>query len=449
MSKDKGKDKVAALKNKTRELRKEIKKLRSRNRELSRSRENWKQKYKKEKKTVCKESGLGEGLKAKGHRHPLWVNEYCLRLCQYGGISLRSCRESLMTLSLVMGLSLSVPSHVSIRNWQLKLGYYRHARREGRGTRPGRWALIVDESITLGAERLLVVLGVDVGAWGFERCLGLGDVDVLYMGCGKEWKKEDVQKALESASSGLEVLQVVSDRGSNLLNAYKLSSMLYVPDCSHDMARILERHLSGHLLFKAMNEWCGQLRQCWTTSRHVKWCPPRYRGKSRFMNVFPQVKWAERTLGPGAEMTAAVREKMEWLFQNRAFVEGLCSIRKVVEKVLKCLKVKGASLAAIQQARLAGQEGDLDDTGKKIWYDILAYLDELEEKCLKVKQPLLCCSDVIESLFGRFKYRVNPVNGISDMALAIPTLCGKISKPEIRTALENTKMKEVKLWKRK
>ena len=449
MSKDKGKDKVADLKNQTRLLRLEIKKLRSRNKELKSSRDNWKQKYKKVKEGACMGRSGHLKLKAKGHRHALWVNEYCLRLCQYGGTSLRSCRESLITLSLVMGLSLSVPSHVSIRNWQLKLGYYRHGQRDARGIRAGQWALIVDESITLGAERLLVVLGLDVGRWGFERCLGLGDVEVLYMGCGKEWKKEDVQKALESASSGLEVIQVVSDRGSNLLNAYKLSSMLYVPDCSHDFARILERHLSGHPLFKAMNEWCGQLRQCWTTSQHARWCPPRYRGKSRFMNVFPQVKWAERALKSEAEMARAVREKMEWLFQNRVFVEGLCSIKKLVEKVLKCLKVKGASLVAIQQARLAGEEENWDDTGKKIWHDILAYLDELKEKYLKVKQPLLCCSDVIESLFGRFKYRVNPVNGISDMALAIPILCGKVSKPEIRTALENTKMKEVKLWKRK
>ncbi len=53
MSKDKGKDKVADLKNQTRLLRLEIKKLRSRNKELKSSRDNWKQKYKKVKEGAC------------------------------------------------------------------------------------------------------------------------------------------------------------------------------------------------------------------------------------------------------------------------------------------------------------------------------------------------------------------------------------------------------------
>lgn len=98
MSKDKGKDKVADLKNQTRLLRLEIKKLRSRNKELKSSRDNWKQKYKKVKEGACMGRSGHLKLKAKGHRHALWVNEYCLRLCQYGGTSLRSCGESLITL---------------------------------------------------------------------------------------------------------------------------------------------------------------------------------------------------------------------------------------------------------------------------------------------------------------------------------------------------------------
>ena len=83
MSKDKGKDKVADLKNQTRLLRLEIKKLRSRNKELKSSRDNWKQKYKKVKEGACMGRSGHLKLKAKGHRIlftvvPIWGDEFTL-----------------------------------------------------------------------------------------------------------------------------------------------------------------------------------------------------------------------------------------------------------------------------------------------------------------------------------------------------------------------------------
>ena len=51
----------------------------------------------------------------------MWI----MHLHNYGKMSLRSCRHSVSSLYLVLGLSGRVPSHESIRTWLCKHGYYR------------------------------------------------------------------------------------------------------------------------------------------------------------------------------------------------------------------------------------------------------------------------------------------------------------------------------------
>jgi hypothetical protein len=60
------------------------------------------------------------------------------------------------------------------------------------------------------------------------------------------------------------------------------------------------------------------------------------------------------------------------------------------------------------------------------------------------------CSDIIESIFGRFKnYAKNtPFKGITQMVMAIPTFTTKITKDKIRRALEFKTVKNTIKWLR-
>jgi len=62
--------------------------------------------------------------------------------------------------------------------------------------------------------------------------------------------------------------------------------------------------------------------------------------------------------------------------------------------------------------------------------------------------PLPISSDIIESLFGKFKNRLerSPQSDMNRSVLLIPLLCGALDKERLSSILKNTKHKEVKEW---
>ena len=63
--------------------------------------------------------------------------------------------------------------------------------------------------------------------------------------------------------------------------------------------------------------------------------------------------------------------------------------------------------------------------------------------------PLLVSSDIIESLFGKFKHIIerSPVAEINRMALVIPTLCGgRVDSEQVELAFTQVKHREISEW---
>lgn len=448
MPKGRGKDKFNKWKAKHRQSQVEKDRLRRRMKELEFSRDGWRRKYKSLRCGLLKGGVAVCGARAKGHGYSLFMVELCVRICQYGGSSLRGCQHSLKCILLVLGLDLSCPSHVSVRNWVLKHGYYGWMKKTSQVDCAGEWALIVDESVTVGAQRLLLVLGLDLSKWKFERPPCVEDVEVLHMEARSQWKGEEVGAVLAQVGKSRQVVEVLSDRGPNLLKASYISGYLHVSDCSHVLAAILERHLAAREDFKALCHLAGELRRYWTTSRYAKWRPPKIRGKSRFLNIMPLVKWGQKMLQQEQSLPAEVFQKTEWLRHNRAFVEALNTLRDIARKLFGLLKTRGASAESLQKAKtLLGENNN--EIVQLVIADIKHYLKKLSSALGHRITPLLCCSDIIETVFGKFKCRANldAHTGISDLALIIPHFCGKTSATQVKAALENVQTKQIKNWK--
>lgn len=448
MSKDRSKDRDKNWKDKLRLSQKENKRLRGRLKELACSRDLWREKYKGLRLRSAKLDLRLGGERARGHLYSLFVVELCVRICQYGGSSLRGCQHSLKCLLLVLGIRTVCPSHVSVRNWVLKHGYHRWQARGAASAGAGEWALIMDESVSVGAERLLVVLGLNLSDWKFERPPRVEDMEVLHLEVRAEWKGEDVAGVLRQVGTSHRVAQLLSDCGTNLLKASELSGYLHFSDCSHVLASTLKRHLAGREDFKAFGHLTGELRRHWTTSQYAQWRPPRLRGKSRFMNIFPLVKWAEKVLKQGTLLPEQVLQKTEWLRQNRGFVEDMGDLMRLASGIMSLLKTQGASVRSLQKAAQVIKQS-ASELVQAISADIKSYLQKLEAKLPGERHAFLCCSDIIETVFGKFKCRLNPQarSGITDLALIIPHFCGKTSTEQIRAALENVQNQQVRNWK--
>jgi hypothetical protein len=446
MSKDGSKGKKKKWKEKAIDRGKQIKNLEKELKRIKAGRCKWKKKY-QALKTEVRDDGFGGcvcGVSPARHGYSCWVITLVLHLVHYGGMSFRSCVHALGCFYRSMGYGGSVPSHVSVRNWVLKQGYCMIGGSRG-GIRAGNWGVILDESITIGRERLLVIVGVNLSTWNFSRPLRLEDVEVLHIERRGEWKGEDIRARLDACCSGMEVTQCSCDGGRNLLNSIHLWEKIQVPDCTHRIANILKKHLKDDADFIQMNAHITKFRREWKLGQNAAWRPPMVRGKSRFLNVFPLIDWLEKIRKRERELPQKVRQECEWIFQRPAFFDGLIAVRHRVEKIFDILKVKGAQKTSVREVEnlLIESQSPLE---KAIYEDIKAYINELDEKVEKDGNPKICCSDVIETLFGKFKYRLKDSSKITDLALSIPFFCGNSFANDILTRFESVTFRQIKDW---
>ena len=75
------------------------------------------------------------------------------------------------------------PSASSIRNWIIKSGYYIYQQ----PPTAGNWCVIIDESVSIGHEKLLLILGIPLSDWEFGKAIVHKDVSVLYVGIATSW----------------------------------------------------------------------------------------------------------------------------------------------------------------------------------------------------------------------------------------------------------------------
>lgn len=61
-------------------------------------------------------------------------------------------------------------------------------------------------------------------------------------------------------------------------------------------------------------------------------------------------------------------------------------------------------------------------------------------------EKLLCCSDIIESTFGKYKNEIskNLMTGITDLALIIPAFTSNLSVEEVQKAIDYCTVKDIR-----
>ena len=437
------KDTTNKWKCKARKRQKTIKRLTQRVRELELSRDKWRS------KALSKGSSpVLSAVKASGHQYPLQMILLVLYFQVYGRMSLRSCRHCIGRMFFVLGLSCRVPSHSSIRNWICKQGYFRLREAE---ERTGSYVVYVDESISFGSEKILLILGTREDKLPSQRAIRHGDVEVLYVGIGREWKSEDIASALGKVGGNKHVSYVISDQGTNIGKACKSSQHVQIYDCTHRFANYLKDIHDKTPQFEAFCKLIGTLRKSWNLSKkYSDHMPPAMRHKMRFANIFPCVDWALRCLASWENFDEKQRECLLWLKDNDAFVKALKHQGDIFKAVCKTLKTKGFSEAQktelVQHLKTWDAEYAQEEGSVRLIKHVLQYLDELSEK-IKVldRQMILCSSDIIESVFGRFKQKISPNsrNGLTEFIFTIANFSENFCMDEIKKALESVKLDDL------
>lgn len=343
----------------------------------------------------------------------------------------------------------STPSFSTAMLWVKKLGYSQlHVPKE----KANDWVTVVDESIGIGQEKVLVVLGIRRSKIDFTRPLKLGDMVPVLVKSRESWKGNDVAHELEGVKKQLgTVIYAVTDAGSTLKCGLKKADIPHVYDITHAIAIALEKLYKKDVYFKEYTAEAGQMRYKLCCSKNAHLIPPNQRSKSRFLNIDILSKWGIkvlRALGRN-EITAEERDQLQWVQEKGAFIVEMDILISVVEEISILLKNNGLNRATktkcISILRKC-KSGKL----KLFRQFILDYLEENMKVKSKRSETILCCSDIIETTFGKYKNELgkNPMSGITDLVLIIPAFTSTLSADGVNAAIDSCSVKDIEEWKR-
>jgi hypothetical protein len=448
MPKDTSKEKDNKWKDKALSRQITIKSLKWEIKDLRESRQGWKERCLRAEAAAkeCPSLGatLSESPPAKGHQYSLLLVMFCVRLYQYGGMSLRSCQHCLVCFSVIFGDRVRCPCANSIRNWLCKLGYYRC---KCTALLKEDYLLWIDESIVIGGEKILLILGAPLSKLSKSKGIAHKDVSVLELSVGKQWKSTDITPLLADIKCRVGIKYIVSDRGHNLVKSFKSGSYTYISDCTHSFAKLLEKAYKKDADFIFFTQKCAEYRHQWNLHTDFSaYLPPKLRVKMRFANLFVLVDWAVNILNKWDSFTPDVQARLGFVKEQESLVRSLARIEGNIKSVQACVKAGGFAGSYSLTSSASATPKEL-----AIYSGIKVYFDELEQSRLSLDLPsVVCHSDIIESIFGKFKQKKsgNPAQKMTEFVLTIATFTGVISKEEIKTALETVRMQDLKNYKK-
>jgi hypothetical protein len=346
-------------------------------------------------------------LKIKGHTYPAQLVALAVFIVVHGHGSLRCAAKTVGFVAQLLGWSYPTPSHTSVRRWVLRLGLYQFQHTKNKA---GNYVALLDESIQIGREKLLLMLGVKL-AQDRSHCAPLtgAEVEVLGLEVRQSWTGECVADFIRGNLKRLPKVRIdyfVTDGGTNLTKALKILGLEAVADCTHVMMNALKKLLADDPVLSRLSADIGTLRRQLMLTAEGFLLPPTLRDKDRFLRIFTIVHWVERIDAMWANLPLSSRQKLHFIQGARPQVRCMAQLKALVELTAQTLK--GAGLSRVTQQRWEGRvkafsnQNQLTQEAQVFIEKLRAYFAH-HHTLVEKHTRLLCCTDIIESTFGRYK----------------------------------------------
>jgi hypothetical protein len=280
--------------------------------------------------------------------------------------------------------------------------------------------------VELGKQKALLVLGVSRQHFletvvNKQGGLSQKDVEVLGLEIMDSTKGEMIEEKLDEISKRVGIpVQIVADNGSDLargINLYqeKHPDSIYTHDVTHAMALLLKNQLGSDDRYQSFIKECNICRQKLQQTELSFLSPPAQRSQCRYFNVERLTDWASKLLGSSTETLmklfpvderALIAEKMidklGWLTSYELDLvkwNKMLGLTRSVETYLKQSGISSGSPSYFEQNLAVFSDSYLQDFQQHI----LNYLT-VQSNRFKEPSTFLASSDVIESLFGKYKH---------------------------------------------
>lgn len=353
-------------------------------------------------------SALTEPEKPSGYRYNIEVIKMTILLIVHAGCSLRSAVMALSVFRKYVPYLFKsrVPAYTTAREWVMKGGLALAPFLNKRII--GKYIFIVDESIALNKQKMLVILAAPANPTGTGP-LSFRDVSIVIMETREKWEHTDVMEKLREAKKimGRMPQYVLSDEGKNIVKAVQELHWNQHRDVAHAAANVLKHTYLKDERFNDFLKDLGSYKHL-TLSVSAPFAPPKQRSKARFLNLTPSIRWAVWIIDGFELLDDISQERFKKICtKHRGIVAELSEVIEAVEKILKLLKNEGLSLESVNKSKTFLSEMPRCYPGTlKVKEEFIKYLDE-ESKLLRgTKDCHAISSDIIESFFSVVKRRL-------------------------------------------
>mgnify|MGYP000045828204 CR=1 FL=1 len=441
----KGNKTVSKWKDKAKARSKEIKFLKQSLRRSRQSSALWRERYVELKK-------CNEATPLALHYYGVEIIGLAVLMRIYFNASLRSISATLKCVSEWRGYRYKGLCASTIRSWSLRVGLYCLRKPIAAGS----YVLILDESVGLYKEKILVIMAVPIDESCSISPLQLRDVQVWAVQSKSSWKGPEIAEIIKQkqGEEGVNIAYALSDGGGNLLHGIRLCELKQVMDCTHALANCSKRLFIKDVPFNAFIKEMNALRAKWVLSKFSPYLPPALRAKSRFHQLFTVSKWANQILFIWDEIPQEALSSLQFVMQSRSLIATMTKLHQLIEQFANIFKPAGIQSESLCSWQNICQQCKIESAQKKEMYDyrINQFLDVMnqylrdQQLAVPHAQQILCCSDVIESAFGKYKNKGGS-KAVSDDILQIAAYPIALTKKEAIAALTSVSSEDLKLWK--
>jgi hypothetical protein len=393
--------------------------------------------------------------------HGYGVDTICLvvRLVLQG-VSLRGVPRVLTLLAEAFGWPIAIPDWTTGRLWLMRVG---HALLTMPLEQAADWAWLIDHSVQIGQEKCLVILGVrlrDLPKPG--ECLRHHDLHLIALVPRVSWTRPEVAEVLEAATARTGVPRViVNDHGVDLHGGVAIFQQRHpqtkeVYDIKHKAACLLKHRLEKDPRWHEFQRRVGQTRCAVQQTELAFLVPPAPKPKARFMNLQPQLEWADGVLDILREPPASVlhwvsaerlRDKLGWLCELSDAVAEWSQWQQVVNVAVEYVDRQGVSPGAAkglhQQLTRPFAHASTVAVAKELVCFVAA-----QGRQTRRGERFPGSTEVLESCFGKMKVleKQQSRGGFTSLLISFGALLADTTNQAIQAALNHSDTKAVYRW---
>ena len=403
------------------------------------------------------------GVPAERHHYSLLQVFTVLSLILSSATSIRGSERAIKIFYSCYRLDEPGAAYSTARVWLLRLGYYKLTREKEVAK---DWVWIVDHTVQIGEEKTVLIVGLRLSCLpAVGQPLRHEDVEPITLEPVKESTGEVVYHQLKEAAKKTGVpKEIISDHGPDLSKGIELFCQEHPQTCAvydikHKTAALLKRELDQEPKWKAFIGQASQTKVSIQQTALAWLAPPNQRSKARYMNVGELIEWGKKVLEygesptkepdrepPGGDRQKRL-EKVGWLWEYRKELGEWDQIMELVTTTEKFVREKGLYRGSHEWLEKELQMEVATETTVRVKEELVRFVKEESEKA-KEGERLLGSSEVIESVFGKFKRLegTHAKSGITGLLLAVGAMVSETSLKIVKQALESTKTKHVLEW---